>query len=208
MLNVGEPSPEGVGGSESPADRRLADFDAAIALIAARVLPAYRGGADWLERMRAGLLALLGFCDERPEIARQVLLDSIAGGPAVLARRSQLLELLADALDRGCEEIDPTRVPGPETAANLVGACVSLIQTRLMREQDSAFSELGPSLMSMIAHPYLGPQVARRELEHSLPLPAAETAGRRMERALAHFGVEAGERELKPPLSKIRSQSY
>jgi hypothetical protein len=201
MLNVGEPSPEGAGGGEPLGDRRLADFDAAVAQIAARVLPAYNAGSDWLERTRAGLLALLRFCDERPELAKQVLLDSIAGGPAVLERRSQLLELLAGALDRGCEEIDPTRMPPPETAGNLVGACVSLIQTGLMCERDHALRDLGPLLMSTIAHPYLGPRAALRELEHSSLHPGGETA--------AHGpDAEAGEREPTQMSSTIRSGSY
>lgn len=207
MLNAEEPSPEGAGGSESPGERRMADFDADVALIAARVLPAYRGGADWLERTRAGLLALLGFCDERPELAKRVLLDSIAWGPAVLERRLDLLDVLAEALDRAREEIDSTRVPPPQTAENLVGACVSLIQTRLTHEPGRAFSELAPALMSTIVHPYLGPQAARSELEHSLPRPA-ETAAQRAHQPLAGVAAEAGKHEPKSVSSTIRSASY
>lgn len=164
MLNAAEPAPEGASGAERPGDERLEDFDAAVAQIAAWVLPAYSAADGWLERTRAGLLALLGFCEEQSRVARQVLLDSIAGGDAVLERRSQLLDVLARELDRGCEETDPVHVPEPQTAENLLGACLSLLQTRLEREQGRALCELGPSLMSMIVQPYRGAEAARGEL--------------------------------------------
>ncbi|MFZ1924644.1 MAG: hypothetical protein WAU42_00735, partial [Solirubrobacteraceae bacterium] len=75
-------------------DAREAAFDAAIADVAARVQPAYRETDGWLERTRAGLTELLRYCDERPETARELVIDSIAWGPEVLRRRAQLLDTL------------------------------------------------------------------------------------------------------------------
>ncbi|HTC59708.1 MAG TPA: hypothetical protein VK691_06255 [Solirubrobacteraceae bacterium] len=179
MLQAGDPLPGGAPeGAGSGGEReRLAVFDGLVAEIAARAEPVYRQADGWLEQTRAGLLELLRFCDERPDTARAVVIDSIAWGPEVLARRSQLLETLADVLDRGCEQTDPATVPPPETAASLVGALLSWVQTRLVSEQGS-FVELAPSLMSMIAHPYLGPEAAKRELERSLAYTGAEAPGR------------------------------
>ncbi len=103
----------------------------------------------------------------------------------MLERRGQLLDALAGALDRGCEEIDPARVPPPETAENLVGACVSLVHTRLLRGDGGSFIELGPSLMSMIVHPYLGAEAARRELERPHTYAGAEVRERESARAFS-----------------------
>ncbi|HTA96533.1 MAG TPA: hypothetical protein VK730_02690 [Solirubrobacteraceae bacterium] len=191
MLQAGDPLPGEVPDGAESEDERLTRFDEAVAEIAARVEPAYRKADGWLEQTRAGLVELLRFCDERPDIAHELLLDSIAWGPEVLARRSQLLDTLAAALDRARAEIASTRValgrggkavgdpalitpsgtvenaPPPRTAENLVGASVSWTQTRLMSETGS-FVELAPSLMAMIVHPYLGPKAAKRELERPL----------------------------------------
>ena len=103
MLYTGESPPNG--GSEEAEhdennprserqDERLAAFEAAVAEIAAKVLPVYGAADDWLERTRVGLAALLGALDERPVTARALVIDSIAWGPAVLERRGELLEAL------------------------------------------------------------------------------------------------------------------
>jgi hypothetical protein len=185
MLQAGDPlpgeAPEGTG-SEG---ERLAALDEAIAEIAARVESAYRQADGWLEQTQAGLVELLRFCDERPETARGLVVDSIAWGPAALECRGALLDTLAGVIDRGREEIDPAKVAPAETAENLVGACVSLVHTRLLRGQDGSFVELAPSLMSMIAHPYLGPGAAERELEHALTQAGAPVVERESERSVA-----------------------
>jgi hypothetical protein len=165
-------------------DERLAAFDGTVAEVAARMESAYRRADGWLEQIRAGLTELLRFCDERPDTARALVVDSIAWGPEVLARRSQLLEALADTLDRGCEQTDPATVPPPETAAGLVGASLSWIQTRIVAERGS-FVALAPALMCMIVQPYLGAKAGRRELERPLTRAGREAAERESEPAFA-----------------------
>jgi hypothetical protein len=157
----------------------LAAFDAAVAEIAAQVLPVYRASEGWLERTRAGLLALLHALDERPETARALIDDSIAWGSEVLERRGELLEALAGALERGRGEPGAILAgSSPETTGeNLVGASLSWIHGRLQAESGPLI-ELAPSLMSMIVHPYLGAEAARRELERPLSDLGAELASR------------------------------
>ena len=200
MLQAGDPPPEEMpDGADRPrhvravvgagSERgRLAAFDEAVAEIAARVEPACSRADGWLERTRAGLLELLRYCDEQPDTARGLVVESIAWGAEVLERRGQLLDALAGALDRGCEQIDPARVPPPETAENLVGACVSLVHTRLLQGEPGSFAELAPSLMSIIVQPYLGAEAARRELE----------------RSHTHAGLEAAERGSEPAFAEPR----
>jgi hypothetical protein len=169
MLQAGDPlpgeAPDGAGtGGE---DGRLVVFDDALADVCARVEPARREADGWLEQTRAGLIELLRYCDEQPDTARALVVASIAWGPEVLKRRGQALDALAEALDRGRAQIAPGETDLPAMAENLVGACISLVHTRLLQQEHGSFLELAPSLMSMIAHPYLGPQAARRELERS-----------------------------------------
>ncbi len=264
---------DGAQGAGSEGER-LAAFEEALAEIAARVEPAYSRADGWLEQTRAALVELLRFCDEQPDTARELVVESIAWGAAVLERRSALLDALAEALDRGRAETDPvvlaslpegspaellgmarletgasppgaptaessgmarletgasppgaptaessgmarletgasppgaptaessgmarlqaganTRAtPAPGTAENLVGACVSLVHTRLLKAEGRSLLELAPSLMSMIAHPYLGVEAGRRELE----------------RPRTHVGREAAESESESAFAEPR----
>ncbi len=200
-----EGAPEGAGGADGAGgDMRVVAFDAALAEVAARVGPAYREADGWLERTRAALIELLRFCDERPETARALVVDSIAWGPAVLERRGQALDALAQALARAqgasadaaahsvnmatradaTPSENPAALP-PGTAENLVGACVSLVHTRLLRGPAGPFVALAPSLMSTIVHPYLGPEAARRELERPRTRALGEAAARGSQRPAA-----------------------
>jgi|ERR1700722_2226768 len=213
MLQAGDPLPAGAPEGAGREDRRLIVFDELVGEVAARVEPAYRQADGWLEQTRAGLVELLRFCDERPETARELVIDSIAWGPEVLRRRGELLDTLAAALDRGQAQADAfdlaapstSSVPGappasetvhaansPGIAENLVGACISLVHTRLLQDEGGSFLELAPSLMSMIAHPYLGPRVAKRELERSLVGAATGPAQRDSDR----------------PVERVRERSY
>lgn len=187
-------------------DECLAAFDAAVAEIAAQVLPAYHASDDWLERIRASLLALLGAFDRRPETVRLLVSDSIAWGPEVLERRGQLLEVLAEVLDDPHGKLDPVE-PLPEaTGENLVGASLSWIHTRLQNE-GGPLMELAPSLMSMIVHAYLGAEAAQRELERPLTGLGVELAGRdRQEPASPHCPRSSpGSTSPHAPISRLRA---
>jgi hypothetical protein len=169
-------------------DERLAVFDAAVAEIAARVLPVYDAAEGWRERTRTGLIALLVALDERPAPARALVIDSIAWGPAVLERRGELLEALAGALEDARAEVDCLPAPPQTTGENLVGASLAWIHKRLLQES-GPLAELAPSLASMIVHPYLGDEAAQEELE----------------RPLTQLGVEVSEREGQGPVSRVRA---
>lgn len=203
-------------------DERLVAFDAAVAEITGQVLPAYSAADGWLERTRAGLLALLGALDERPVTARALVVDSIAWGPAVLGRRGELLEVLAETLEEGRDEWvahdERERTHGElersaqlprTTGENLVGASLSWVHKRLA-EESGPLMELAPSLTSMIVHPYLGDEAARAELERSAADFGVEFAARESG-GQESGGNEGGGREsvrpayTKAPVSRVRA---
>ncbi len=79
---------------EPLADREaavLAAFEQALEQVGERVRAAYAGQEGWLERIRAGLTALLELFDEQPQLARLCLVESAQAGAVVLARRAQVL---------------------------------------------------------------------------------------------------------------------
>ncbi|HWX44360.1 MAG TPA: TetR/AcrR family transcriptional regulator [Solirubrobacteraceae bacterium] len=56
-------------------------------------------GLPWRERVRGGLWVILSFFDREPPLARVCVVHSQQGGPAVLARREEILGRLGGVLE-------------------------------------------------------------------------------------------------------------
>ncbi len=159
-------------------DCLLAAFEQALALASERVVPAYEAAKGWRERVRAGLLALLCFCDEQPSVARMLICESQASGAKVAERRAQVLGALTRIVDQGRGEGKAENV-SPLVAEGTVGGVLAVIQGRLAPSGGAdapSLVALTNELTSMIMLPYLGSAAARRELHRPLPAPAAPGA--------------------------------
>jgi AcrR family transcriptional regulator len=158
----------------------LAAFEHALEQIAQSVIPAYGGvprppratnarkapaTPNWRERIRAGLEAVLVAFDERPELARLCVVETLKGGPAILARRRELLDTLATAVDEGRQEARAGTSPPPLTAESVVGGVLAVIHARLLDPDHEPLVELAPALTGMIVLPYLGHAASQRELQ-------------------------------------------
>ena len=155
-------------------DCLLAAIDQAVERAAERARAAVDVQAPWVRRVRAELHALLAFFDEEPALAHLCFVQSIAAGPAVLTRRGQLIDRLAEIVDGG--RLEARREPAPLTAEGVVGGALSVVGARLMAPgRDRLIALLGP-LMSSIVLPYLGPTAARRELRRPPPAPRVESS--------------------------------
>lgn len=140
---------------------------------AAAAYDAARGG--WRERVRAGLAALLAFFDERPVLARLLVVEWLAAGPEALERRREIAERIAGVVDRGRDEQASGRSQPPELAGEaVVGSIASVLHARLLARSPGRLVELTSQLMSLVVLPYLGPAVARRELERAVPMVSTE----------------------------------
>jgi AcrR family transcriptional regulator/DNA-binding MarR family transcriptional regulator len=153
-----------------------AAFDEAVGRAAKRVLPAYRAQRAWRERMRAGLLALLEFLEEEPELGALCVVDVMGAGPAVLERRTEVVEALIDAVEEGAKEARAGLRPTRLTAEGVVGGVLAVLYARLSRvgrpgpggeppEEAAAPAMVGllPQLMAMVVLPYHGNAAAARE---------------------------------------------
>ena len=137
-------------------------FNQAFALMDARVRAACGIHEGWLDRLRAGLLALLEFFDEEPALARFCVVDSAGAGPAVLERRRELLDRLARVLD---DERAPGRAYPPAlTAEAVLSGVLGVLHGRLSKPDPGTMVDLAGPLMSFIVLPFLGARAARREL--------------------------------------------
>jgi AcrR family transcriptional regulator len=147
----------------------LAAFDAAVDRIADRVLPAYEREAEWTDRIRSSLVALLEFLEEDPATARLAVVDVLAAGPRALERRQRILSRVVAAVDLGRRECKPDGEPAPLTAEGVVGAVFSVIHTRMLANAHPSLTGLASQLMGMIVLPYLGGSAARREIAKPTP---------------------------------------
>ena len=147
----------------------LAAFDHALDVLAERVLPAYQGEREWTGRVRAGLAALLEFLDGEPALRRLVFVEALAAGPQVLARRTQVLEELAGAIEGGRDAGEaPVGVPA-RTAQAVLGAAFGVIYGQVSRRYPESLLGLLGSLMAMIVLPYRGSSAAEAELTCPAP---------------------------------------
>ena len=128
----------------------------------------------WLERVRSGLVAMLGFFDDEPDWARLLLLETSLSVTVTVGYRQQLHDLLGVLLERE-GDVSPGHGGGraagsPVFPASLqceliVGGVFSLIRTSVLEHDARRLVELAPSLMAFIVAPYLGQAVAQAELE-------------------------------------------
>jgi AcrR family transcriptional regulator len=154
---------------ESPQDCILAAFSDGLGLLSAAVLEATYREERWLERLRAGLVALLGFLDDEPQWASFLILKASVEGSSALQCQQRLQEVLGALLNEGRgKEIAPAELSSPVLTNELIlGGVFSLIRTRMLEGDRGALVELAPSLMPFIVAPYLGMPLARVELSES-----------------------------------------
>jgi DNA-binding MarR family transcriptional regulator len=144
---------------------QLEAFELALTLAGELAAAAFQAQEGWVDGVRAGLVALLEFFDEEPVLARYLVVGSLQAGPAVLARRAEVLERVAVLLD---DERAPARsYPPPLTAHAVASGLLGVLHARLSEPEPGVLAELAGPLMSFTVMPFLGTRAARRELRHA-----------------------------------------
>jgi AcrR family transcriptional regulator len=160
----------------------LAAFEQALAEANVLAREAYSQAPSWRNGMRLALARLLQFMEDEPGLARLCLVETLAAGDRVRARRTQALAELARVIDRGRLPNSPSREPPEMTAEGIVGAIVTVLHNRLLERDDKPLTELLGPLMSIIVLPYHGASAAKRELGR----PAPPVSRGRVAQAPAH----------------------
>jgi AcrR family transcriptional regulator len=148
----------------------LVALDQAIAAASGQVLAAYDAQAPWRLRMRSSLTALLGYLDERPEVARLLVVESLAAGPRAFELRARAHARAVAAIDEGREAARKGVEPPPLTAEGIVGGVLAILHQRMLEGGRRPLTELLNPLMGMVVLPYLGAAAARAELEQPTPM--------------------------------------
>jgi AcrR family transcriptional regulator len=154
-------------------------IDDVLAQVEGELVRAGLEGLPWRERVRGGLVVILGFFDREPALARVCVVQALRSGPRVLERREATLTRLVEVLDAG-------RTQGGQrggdctvlTAEGLVGAALGIVHARLLRGDRGSLLGLVGELMGMIVLPYMGPAAARREQAKPAPSAPVSTLAR------------------------------
>jgi AcrR family transcriptional regulator len=144
-----------------------AAFDEALEQLSRTVDEAASREGSWSDRLRAGLVAFLGFLDDEPARARLLILDRRApDGMVGLRCQLRLGGVLTSPLDDGA----PQAAGEPMLESNLtsefaIGGVMSVVRAQMLKGDGTVLVGLAPSLMSFIVRPYLGRVAANTELE-------------------------------------------
>lgn len=118
-------------------------------------------GAPWVERLAAGLEALLKHLADHPDEARFAIVEVLAAGPRALARRDAALRQFTGFLDIGREEAS-VELPGI-TSLSLAGGVNELLYSEILHGAASQLPARLPDLMFWITLPFMGPDRATAE---------------------------------------------
>jgi hypothetical protein len=151
-----------------------AAFEKGLDRLSGTVAKAAARERGWLERVRSGLVALLGFFDDEPSWGCLLMVETPLDGALTFECRQRLHELLAGVLERdrgigddggGGQAMSSPALLATLTGELVVGGVLSVIRTSMLANESAKLVELAPSLMAFIVAPYLGEVAAQAQLE-------------------------------------------
>jgi len=146
---------------ESLEDCFAAAYDAWIGRLGVSLIEAAVTGDSWRASVRAGMIRLLRFVVERPQIARSLFVEVQIAGGAALTKHDEAVDRLAALLDSVRAEIDPGQAPPEATGIFVIGGIeAALCDVLAAGEANRAWDTL-PELMHLAIGSYLGRQRRR-----------------------------------------------
>ena len=155
---------------ENAEETSSAAFEEGLARLSDAVEQAAGCEQSWSDRVRSGLVALLGFLDDEPAWGRLLLFDAPVDGAAAFRCEQRVLGVLTVLMDDGSPQAIAETMCEPQlTAEFVIGGVFSVIRARMIDTNRGRLVELAPSLMSFIVRPYLGQAAAEAELASGHP---------------------------------------
>jgi AcrR family transcriptional regulator len=143
----------------------LAAYDAAVDTLVRRVSATYEAAeGPWPERARAGLATLLEALAEEPALARLALVDIGAAGPAAQRRYRAAVQRLTPLFEDGRDFAPGGRGLPANVSRMAIGGVAGLIVDELLSGRAEHLPAILPDVLFATLTPYLGPDVAAREV--------------------------------------------
>lgn len=150
---------------ESKDDCFHAAYEDAVARIRDRVRSACveeETAAEWPQRVRDALAAVLGFLATEPAVASLTLVEGLRAGRGVYDRYQAALEGLVPWLREGAPPPPGGVAAPPATDEAVVGGVASLVGRRVLSGDLAGLDALLPDALEFMLTPYLGTVEARR----------------------------------------------
>jgi AcrR family transcriptional regulator len=156
------------------ADVTLRVMEAFIGDFKARVKAAYESEQRWPDNLRAAGYEAARWLTENPRTTHFGMVSSVDAGDMPRARREEIFRWCGSLIDGGrAAAPDPTTVPA---AAPLlaIGAVAELLRRQQEGTTEVDTVAIVPEMMYAAVRPYLGEEMARRELEIPPPPDLAD----------------------------------
>jgi AcrR family transcriptional regulator len=118
--------------------------------------------AEWPERVRAQLTAMLETFAANPDLARFALIAPPNAGGEIAARYRDLLERLFAILTEAKPTPPETGEPSRAVADGLLGGIVALVVRKVKAGEGEELTEFAPDLLELFLTPYYGQEEAVR----------------------------------------------
>ena len=140
-------------------DILMAAIDSAGAQTVAAATPPFERAADWPHGLRAAYSALFNFLASRPALARLVMSEIYAAGPAAVERRVEAMRPFRALIEQGLERAPET----PRIAPELIAGGIATLAYRAIRDRGpEALPSLTPLATYITLAPFLGAEEACR----------------------------------------------
>jgi AcrR family transcriptional regulator len=152
----------------------IAVFDRSMLSFRAAVLPAYESESEWPDSLRAAAYATAAWIAAHPRDTRFGAVELLWVGELAQASREAAFQSFIDLIDAGRERAaDPAAVPA-YAAEGVMGSLAEMITKRARRGELRPYDYV-PEIMYLAVLPYLGEEVAARELAIAPPRPPGGT---------------------------------
>jgi AcrR family transcriptional regulator len=142
----------------------LEAYDQIAAEFGERVLGAYEDPTSWHDSMWAAGWAAIGFLQEDPARARFYAVEVNVAGDRARVCRDRVMQVFADLVDAGRNELDEPQSISRATAEIVAGAIYNTIQSRIMDGTIERREDFLVELVYIAVLPYLGAEAAEAEL--------------------------------------------
>ncbi len=128
----------------------------AVTRCTALIVEGFEAESSWRDGVIAGLEALLVCLEHDPLLARVCLVESLAGSPAVQARRLELHAALNPLVDRARVHLPADAQPTMLMAEATVLSVAGILHTRLVSGDAPPYVGLLGELAAVVVAPYVG----------------------------------------------------
>ncbi len=149
-------------------------YEAWIERLGVSLLEAAVAASGWQASVEAGLARLFQFVDDRPAIARSLLIEVQIAGGAALAKHDEAVERLAGLLDSVRSEMEPGQEPPEATGIFVVGGIEACLCDVLAAGKTNRIWDALPELMHLAVGSYLGKEAAEQAFEEAKETLARE----------------------------------